>query len=117
MDRNDCNQTKIIVLSFIAGAAVGATAALLFAPRSGRETRQKIAEFGYEMKDKISELPEQIKSHAAPLVNKGKEIVEKGKHYVDDQKRILSAAVEAGKEAMKHEKEAIAASMRDKNEG
>ena len=116
MDRNDCNRTGVVLLSFLAGALVGATAALLLAPRSGRETRQKIAEFGADMKEKISELPENIKSHAAPLVNKGKDLIDKGKHYVDDQKRILTAAVEAGKEAMKHEKEVIASSMKGKNE-
>jgi len=115
MNNNECN-SKGIVISFLAGALVGATAALLFAPRSGRETREKIAEFGSDLKEKISDLPEHLKSKAAPLVDRGKDIIEKGKHYVDDQKRILSAAYEAGKEAMKHEKEVLAASMKGKDE-
>lgn len=115
MDRNDCNRTGTIVISFLAGALVGATAALLLAPRSGKETREKIAEFGAELKEKISDLPEHLKEQAAPLVNRGKDMIEKGKHYVDDQKKILTAAYEAGREAMKHEKEVLATSLQDKD--
>ncbi|OGQ97689.1 MAG: hypothetical protein A2521_01930 [Deltaproteobacteria bacterium RIFOXYD12_FULL_57_12] len=117
MDRNDCSQTGVVFLSFLTGAMVGATAALLFAPRSGKDTREKIAEFGTEIKGKINELPEQLKTQAAPLVNYGKDIIAKGEHYVDDQKKILSAAYEAGKEAMKHEKETLAASIKGQEKG
>lgn len=117
MDGNDCSRTGTVGLSFLAGAVVGAAAALLLAPRSGEETREKIAKFGADIKEKVNELPEHLKNQAAPLANLSKEMIAKGEHYINDQKKILTAAYEAGKEAMKHEKEALAALVAGKEEG
>ncbi len=44
------NGQKIFV-SFIAGATAGVVAGLLLAPKSGKETRQKIAKKASEIKD------------------------------------------------------------------
>ena len=46
------NTTKLIT-GLIAGTAVGVTAGLLFAPRPGKETRQKVATQAGELRRKM----------------------------------------------------------------
>ena len=76
-----------IVLSFLIGGAIGAGIALLLAPRSGAETRQKIKEYGAEIKDAVGST------------------LHEGQDYLTDKKAIITAAFEAGKEAYKKETE------------
>jgi gas vesicle protein len=44
------------ILKFLGGLAAGATLGVLFAPRSGKETRELIAEKASEQKDKLDDL-------------------------------------------------------------
>ncbi|RPJ18055.1 MAG: YtxH domain-containing protein [Desulfobacteraceae bacterium] len=74
-----------LLFSFLLGSLVGAGVALLIAPQSGRETREKIREYAESVKEKASESVEKVKS------------------ILDEKKSVLSAAVEAGKEAYKKE--------------
>ncbi|NTV13774.1 MAG: YtxH domain-containing protein [Desulfobulbaceae bacterium] len=110
-----------LVVAFLSGALVGAAAALLLAPKSGKETRKILADYGVGLKDK---LPEELRKkadatieHGRHLIDRGQEMVKRGhdivtegREYIDEKKRILSAAIEAGRAAMEHEKEALAAS-------
>jgi gas vesicle protein len=52
------------LLIFLLGAAVGATAAILYAPMSGQETRSQIAEKAGELKDKAVDLKDQVAEKA-----------------------------------------------------
>jgi len=90
-----------VLLSFLLGGVVGAGLALLFAPQSGRETRQKIKDLADDVKEKSAEYVNQAKEKATSLV-------EEGKGYYDEKKSILKSAVEAGKEAYEKEKEKYA---------
>ena len=92
-----------VLLSFLLGGVVGAGLALLFAPQSGRETRQKIKDLTDEVKDKTTDYVKQAKEKAASFVDEGKE-------YYDEKRSILKSAVEAGKEAYEKEKEKYAKS-------
>jgi len=87
-----------VLLSFLLGGVVGAGLALLFAPQSGRETRQKIRELADDVKDKTTDYANQAKEKVSSLV-------EEGKGYYDEKKSILKSAVDAGKEAYEKEKE------------
>ena len=90
-----------VLLSFLLGGVVGAGLALLFAPQSGRETRQKIKDLADDVKEKSAEYVNQAKEKASSLVDEGK-------GYYDEKKSILKSAVEAGKEAYEKEKEKYA---------
>jgi len=82
---------------FLAGLGMGAILALLFAPRSGKETREYIAGKAEEGRDYVKAKTEDLRHQAEGAVEKGKDIVTK-------QKELLSAALEAGKQAYQEEK-------------
>jgi gas vesicle protein len=92
------SSASTIFLSFLAGAAVGAGLALLYAPKTGKELRAKIGELTDDAVGKI-------KCYATEAQEKIKSTIEEGKEAIKEKKSILSAAVEAGKEAMEREKE------------
>ena len=92
--------TGSIILAFFIGGLVGAGVALLIAPQSGKETRQKIKELADDAKEKATQYAEEVKSKVTSTVGKGKELVE-------EKKSLITTAVEAGKEAYVKEKEKL----------
>ena len=82
---------------FLAGLGIGAVLALLFAPRSGRETRDLIAQKAGEGRDYVKTKTDEFRRQAEEAVDKGRDLVSK-------QKEMLSAALEAGKQAYQEEK-------------
>jgi len=82
---------------FLAGLGIGAVIALLFAPRSGKETRDIIMHKAEEGRDYVKTKSDEIRKQAEDAVDKGRDLVSK-------QKEMLSAALEAGKQAYQDEK-------------
>ncbi len=82
---------------FFAGLAFGAIVAILFAPRSGEETREYIVQMASEGKDYVA-------SKGRELRRQAEELVEKGKDVVTQQREQLAAAFDAGKQAYHDEK-------------
>ena len=79
------------------GAGIGATLALLFAPKSGRELRRDIADVSRKGVQKGSEV-----AHA--IGEKVSERVEGVRDTVQRQKTQLASAIEAGKTAYREER-------------
>ncbi|MGA2191890.1 MAG: YtxH domain-containing protein [Nitrospirota bacterium] len=96
--------TGSLILSFLIGGAVGAGIALLTAPRSGKETREKINTIAGEAKEKISRVAEDARGKIVETISKGKE-------YIAEKKPVLSGAVDAGKRAMEEEKQRMSHGM------
>jgi gas vesicle protein len=84
-------------LFLLLGAAIGAATALLFAPRSGVETRKLIATKAREGADLIA-------NRTKAVAGKTSEFVERGKEILQQQRDQLSAASEAFKQAYREEK-------------
>ena len=82
---------------FLAGLGIGAAIALLFAPRSGEETREYLRE-------RYDDVRDTTKKKARELRERTEELVEKGKDFVDRQRESVEAAVDAGKQAYRDEK-------------
>ena len=78
--------------SFLLGLGVGVGIGMLFAPKSGEETRKII-------KDKAGEGTEYVKQRSSEINQSAAEWVEKGKEALGRQKDTISDAVEAGKQA------------------
>ena len=87
----------------VAGLGIGALLAILFAPKSGRETREDIARSAREGTEYLRTRSKQAVEQVSTLVDKGKEqvgeYVQRGRSFVDDQSHRVAAAVEAGREA------------------
>ena len=99
-DNDNGTSAGTIFLSFLAGAAAGAGLALLYAPKTGKELREKIGELTDDAVGKI-------KTYASEAQEKIKSTIEDGKEAILEKKSILSSAIEAGKEAMEKEKEKL----------
>ena len=106
---------------FLAGLGLGALVGVLYAPKSGRETREDIVSTAKdgteyvkvrarEVADQAGQLVERGKGQAGEYVQKGREVVERGraqwedfvdrgKGFVNDQSAKVTAAVDAGKHA------------------
>ena len=82
---------------FLAGLSVGAIAALLYAPKSGEETREML-------RGKAEEGRQFVTAKGRELQQQAEDAVEKAKTVVAKQKEQLSAALEAGKQAYHEEK-------------
>src|SRR5213594_1442937 len=95
-------------LYFLAGAGIGAAFALLFAPKSGRETRELLTRTAYDSKDflstKVNEGRQIVEERGRKIGDDFTSFVDKSKEAVQRQKEQLTAAFEAGKAAYREEK-------------
>jgi gas vesicle protein len=108
---------------FLAGLGVGALVGILYAPKSGRETRDDLASGAREGTEYLRARTRQAAEEVSALVDKSKEqvneyvergreavdrgraqweeFVERGKTLVSEQTGRVTAAVDAGRQAYK----------------
>jgi len=77
---------------FFLGLGLGVAAGILFAPKSGQETREIIKSKAGESGEYIRRQSEQIRDSAGDLIDRGRGVLNR-------QKDNLNEAVEAGKQA------------------
>jgi len=85
-DNNESSRVGGYLTAFAIGALVGTGAALLYAPRSGKETRDLLTKKGRDLKGRASDA------------------LDDAADFVQGKKAELAAAVEAGKDAMREER-------------
>jgi gas vesicle protein len=88
----EINMDKNGLSAFLLGLGVGVGIGMLFAPKSGAETREII-------KNKAGEGTDFIKQRGTDMKQTASEWVDKGKEALGRQKETLSDAMEAGKRA------------------
>ncbi len=74
------------------GIGIGVAVGMLFAPKTGDETRQMLRSKADEGKDYLKRRGEELRGSA-------EELVDRGKSAVSRQKENINAAVDAGKQA------------------
>jgi len=94
-----------VILSFLVGALTGAAAAVLLAPRSGRETREILGERWRDAADRSRHLGEQAAQKSREVVDEASGYVDRQRGALEKRRDRLAAAVEAGKQAYREEKE------------
>ena len=82
---------------FLVGLGIGALVGILFAPKSGEETREFLAQ-------KADEGREYAQRKARELRERAEDILERSKTVAVRQKETISAAVDAGRDAYQREK-------------
>jgi gas vesicle protein len=77
---------------FLVGLGVGALVGVLFAPKSGEETREFLTKKADEGKDYAQRKARELRERADELVERSKDVANR-------KKDSIAAAVEAGREA------------------
>jgi gas vesicle protein len=67
------NKGAYCVAFLLLGLGVGAGLALLFAPKSGKETRKSLARRAEEGKDYVASVSKEIRKQAGEAVGRGKD--------------------------------------------
>jgi gas vesicle protein len=84
---------------FLVGLGIGALVGILFAPKSGEETRDYLTSKADEGRDYAQKKARELRERAEDLIERSKEIMSR-------QKEAISTAVDAGKETYKREAKA-----------
>jgi gas vesicle protein len=77
---------------FLAGLGLGAVLGVLYAPKSGRETREDLLRSAEEGRDYVNSRARQVRAQADQWVDRGRDVLQK-------QKDQFTAAVDAGRQA------------------
>jgi len=81
-----------VLVGFLIGVGVGAAAALILAPESGEQVRERI-------KTKADEGAEYLKKRGSELRTSTADMMEAGKKVMGRAKENINEAVEAGKQS------------------
>jgi len=82
---------------FLVGMGIGALLGILFAPKSGDETREYLTRRADESKDYAQRKARELRERADDLVERGRDAMETGRDSIND-------AIEAGKGAYRQAK-------------
>jgi gas vesicle protein len=111
---------------FLAGLGIGALVGVLYAPKSGKETRDDLVAGALEARERANQLyeqgvgqvgqyAEQGKKAATEYVDKGKQVateyVDKGKEYYDKGRSQWTQYVDKGKDLIQTQTEAAKAAV------
>ncbi len=80
------------ILWFLAGLGIGAALGILYAPKTGEETRQQIREAAEQSRDVVKDRARQAREQAGTWADKGRD-------YLNAQKEQVRSAYEAGRQA------------------
>jgi gas vesicle protein len=80
---------------FLAGLGIGALVGVLYAPKSGKETREDLRAGALEAKDRANDLYEQGRTQVGAYAEQGRQVASE---YVDRSKQVASEYVDKGKE-------------------
>ena len=82
---------------FMVGLGIGALIGILFAPKSGEETREYLSKKADEGRDYAQKKARELRERAEDLLERGKDVATR-------QKESITAAVDAGRDAYQREK-------------
>ena len=83
MTENDGQGEGVSTIAwFLTGAAIGVTVAVLFAPKSGRDTRRYLS-------DKTQQGREAVAQTSSDMVEAGRDVFERGRKLVEDAAELF----------------------------
>ena len=94
------NSMGTMALAFLTGGLAGAAVALLLTPQSGRESREQLRRYARRAEENIHGLTDR----ATQVLDQA---MDKGREFVQENKSVLTEAVEVGCAAMSRERERL----------
>lgn len=104
--QDESTEITTVLLGVGLGVLVGAVVALLFAPKSGRDTREDVAQAAGWARDRAETVIEELKGSLDELSRRTRDLVETYRGRVD-------AAVEAGRQAADERKAELQARVEE----
>ena len=95
---DDRGSSAAMLLAFLSGAALGAVAAMLLAPETATESRERLRRYARRAEGQLHDM-------AGRAGEVFEEVVGQGKDFVETKKSALREAFEAGRQAMKQERD------------
>ena len=87
-----------VALAFLSGALLGAVAAVMLAPQPGRESRERVTGYARRTGNDLRDLKDRATDSVEEVVGRGLELV-------DEVSCAVREALEAGRDAMRRERE------------
>ncbi len=98
------DNAKMVGGFFLIGGVIGSVIALLYAPKSGRETREDITKAARRMKDNavdlIEETMEDVNDFAADLREKTADVIDQGMDLSEKARREIVSTIDHGQRAI-----------------
>lgn len=99
-------------IMLIAGGLLGAAAALLYAPQSGRQTRRDIARYGRKVRREAEDIVDDFAGNVHGMIEKigerAEDILDKGKDLAQDAKIELIKVIDEGQAKLEKQKTRLA---------
>jgi len=106
---------KKVAAAFLLGGLIGAGFALLYAPKSGRETRKDISRTARRVKKETVHLVEDaidsVHDFAGDMKDKVSDLIDRGKELSDDAKKEIIRNLEHGQKTIEKQKKRIAEAL------
>ena len=88
MQRSESDGSNVLGW-FFTGAVIGATAAILFAPKSGKDTRRYIGEKAEAGRDVVVETSQDIVDTSREMFERGRKLVEDAADLFERGRRLV----------------------------
>ena len=79
MGENTTSSAKAVTVLFIGGAVLGAAAGMLFAPKSGKETRKEVKRYAMKVKKDVASTAQRTKAGVEAALEKGRALLTESK--------------------------------------
>jgi gas vesicle protein len=100
---------------FLAGLGIGALVGVLYAPKSGKETREDLAASAQEAKERAAQLVADTTDQVNDYVRQGRdaagEYVDKGRQYYEKGRSQFNEYVDKGKDLIQNQADAAKAAV------
>ena len=79
MQENRASYAKTMAFMFVGGAVLGAVAGILFAPKSGEETRKEMKDYASKVQGEVLDAAQRTKAGIEAALEKGRTLLSESK--------------------------------------
>jgi gas vesicle protein len=91
---NDDDSGLAVAMAFLGGAIMGIMTGFLLAPKSGEDTRRELKGYARRTEEEVIERAKEARTALD-------EVIERGRHFVEERRADVDAALQASREAIR----------------